>query len=166
LWKKARADKAAPPADVIHVANAGDVTKQLVVTGQAATSFMWSNPKPELAKNTKDTLGVVSYPGDPKGQWARAALYFAGYVNTTHPGIVVAVINFFINDPHAGNTLATEGALPPTPPIPTREHAATGRRGSVAAYFFLAPSLIGLMAITAVPMLYSLYLTFTTWDLI
>jgi multiple sugar transport system substrate-binding protein len=68
------------------VANAGDVTKQLVVTGQAATSFMWSNQMPELAKNTKDKLGVVSYPGDPKGQWARAALYFAGYANTSHPG--------------------------------------------------------------------------------
>jgi multiple sugar transport system substrate-binding protein len=112
LWKGARAAKAAPPADVIHVANAGDVTKQLVVTNKAATSFMWSNQMPELAKSTKDTLGVVSYPGDPKGQWARAALYFAGYVNTKHPGVVVDVMNFFINDADAGKILGTERGLP------------------------------------------------------
>jgi multiple sugar transport system substrate-binding protein len=112
LWKAARDAKAAPPADVIHVANAGDVTKQLVVTGKAATSFMWSNQMPELAKSTKDSLGVVSYPGDPKGQWARAALYFAGYVNTKHPGVVVDVLNFFINDPDAGKILGTERGLP------------------------------------------------------
>jgi pectin-derived oligosaccharide transport system substrate-binding protein len=119
LWKGARAAKAAPPADIIHTANAGDVTKQLVVTGQAATSFMWSNQMPELAKNTKDTLGVVSYPGDPKGQWARAALYFAGYANTTHPGIVVDVMNFFINDPDAGKILGTERGLPANSDIRT-----------------------------------------------
>ena len=112
LWKNARDAKAAPPADVIHVANAGDVTKQLVVTGQAATSFMWSNQMPDLAKATKDKLGVVSYPGDPKGQWARAALYFAGYAKTKHPGVVVDVINFFVNDPDAGKILGTERGLP------------------------------------------------------
>jgi multiple sugar transport system substrate-binding protein len=112
LWKGARDAKAAPPADIIHVANAGDVTKQLVVSGKAATSFMWSNQMPELAKSTKDTLGLVSYPGDPKGQWARAALYFAGYVNTKHPGVVVDVMNFFINDPDAGKILGTERGLP------------------------------------------------------
>jgi multiple sugar transport system substrate-binding protein len=112
MWKAAREAKAAPPADVIHVANAGDVTKQLVVTGQAATSFMWSNQMPELAKNTKDTLGLVSYPGDPKGQWARAALYFAGYTRTEHADIVVDVLNFFINDPEAGKILGTERGLP------------------------------------------------------
>jgi multiple sugar transport system substrate-binding protein len=119
LWKNARDAKAAPPADVIHVANAGDVTKQLVVTGQAATSFMWSNQMPELAKNTKDTLGVVSYPGDPKGQWARAALYFAGYVNTKYPATVVDVMNFFVNDPDAGKILGTERGLPANTDIRT-----------------------------------------------
>jgi multiple sugar transport system substrate-binding protein len=120
LWKGARDAKAAPPADIIHVANAGDVTKQLVVTGQAATSFMWSNQMPELAKSTKDTLGVVSYPGDPKGQWARAALYFAGNVKTAHPATVVDVMNFFINDPDAGKILGTERGLPANTDIRTQ----------------------------------------------
>ena len=41
LWQGARDRKAAPTADIIHEANGGDVTKQLVVTGKAATSFLW-----------------------------------------------------------------------------------------------------------------------------
>jgi multiple sugar transport system permease protein len=51
--------------------------------------------------------------------------------------------------------------------------AAGGRRGSrlrrnevAAGYVFLTPWLIGLMAITAVPVIYSFYLSFTNWDLI
>ena len=41
-----------------------------------------------------------------------------------------------------------------------------GRREAVAGYVFLSPWMFGLMAITAVPMLYSCYLSFTNWDLI
>jgi multiple sugar transport system permease protein len=53
-----------------------------------------------------------------------------------------------------------------TPVRRRRGSAAETRREVVAGYAFLSPWLIGLMAITAVPMLYSLYLSFTNWDLI
>jgi multiple sugar transport system substrate-binding protein len=111
LWKGARDRKAAPPADVIQSANAGDVTKQLVVTGKAATSFLWSNQLPELAKNTKDQLGVTAYPGDPKGQWARASMYWSIYRGTKHADVAADFINFFVNDPEAGKILGTERGL-------------------------------------------------------
>lgn len=55
-----------------------------------------------------------------------------------------------------------------TPRIPVR-HKGSGaqrRREHAAGYVFLTPWLIGFTAITAVPMLYSLYLSFTNWDLI
>lgn len=112
LWKDARGRKAAPPADVIQSANSGDVTKQLVVTGKAATSFMWSNQVPELAKNTKDQLGVVSYPGDPKSQWARASMYWSVYRGSKHADEAADFINFFVNDPEAAKILGTERGLP------------------------------------------------------
>ncbi|BCB80276.1 hypothetical protein Pflav_066860 [Phytohabitans flavus] len=67
MWQTARDTGAAPAPDVVKEANGGDVTKQLVATGRAATSFMWSNQLPELQGNTKDELALVSYPGDPKG---------------------------------------------------------------------------------------------------
>lgn len=111
LWKTARDKKAAPPADVIHEANGGDVTKQLVVSGKAATSFMWSNQLPELQKNTKDDLAVTAYPGDPKGQWARASMYWTAYKGTKHADVVVDVINFLLNDPEAGKILGVERGL-------------------------------------------------------
>jgi multiple sugar transport system substrate-binding protein len=111
LWKGARDRKAAPPADIIQSANAGDVTKQLVVTGKAATSFLWSNQLPELAKNTKDQLGVVSYPGDPSAQWARASMYWSIYRGSKHADAAADFINFFVNDPEAGQILGTERGL-------------------------------------------------------
>jgi multiple sugar transport system substrate-binding protein len=111
LWDGARRSKVTPPVDVIHEANTGDVTKQLVVTGKAATSFVWANQLPELQKGTKDELGVVAYPGDPKGQWARASMYWAASRASKHPGVVVDVINFLVNDPEAGRILGTERGL-------------------------------------------------------
>lgn len=40
------------------------------------------------------------------------------------------------------------------------------RREGVAGYVFLSPWLLGLVGVTAVPMLYSLYLSFTDYDLL
>jgi multiple sugar transport system substrate-binding protein len=111
LWKGARDTKAAPPADVIQAANAGDVTKQLVATGKAATSFLWANQMPELAKNTKNQLGVVSYPGDPSAQWARASMYWSIYRGSKHADVAADFVNFFVNDPEAGQILGTERGL-------------------------------------------------------
>jgi multiple sugar transport system substrate-binding protein len=111
LWKGARDTNATPSADVIHEANSSDVTKQLVVTGKAATSFVWSNQLPEMQKSTKDDLAVVAYPGEPKGQWARASMYWAAFRGSKHAKAVVDVINFLVNDPEAGEILGTERGL-------------------------------------------------------
>ncbi|MEV4755672.1 extracellular solute-binding protein [Micromonospora sp. NPDC049559] len=112
LWKGARERGATPPADVIHEGNATDISKQLVVTGKAATSFVWANQMPELKKNTKDELGVVAYPGDPSAQWARASMYFSVFRNSKHRDVAVDVINFLANDVEAGKILGTDRGLP------------------------------------------------------
>jgi multiple sugar transport system permease protein len=44
--------------------------------------------------------------------------------------------------------------------------ARRGRRENLAGYVFLSPWLLGLMAITAIPMLLSLYLSFTNYDVL
>ena len=101
------------PADIIHEGNASDVTKQLVVTGKAGTSWVWVNQMPELKKNTKDELGVVAYPGDPSAQWARASMYLSVFSGSTkHRTSAVDVINFLVNDPEAGKILGTDRGLP------------------------------------------------------
>ncbi|MFI6760585.1 ABC transporter substrate-binding protein [Micromonospora sp. NPDC050417] len=112
LWKGARDRGATPTADVIHEGNATDITKQLVVTGKAATSFVWANQLPELKKATKDELGVVAYPGDPSAQWARAALYYSVFRGSEHKDVAVDVLNFLVNDPEAGKILGTDRGLP------------------------------------------------------
>jgi multiple sugar transport system substrate-binding protein len=112
LWADARAKKATPSADVIHEGNATDITKQLVVTGKAATSWVWVNQMPELKKNTQDELGVVAYPGNPNAQWARASMYLSVFNGSKHKDIAVDVINFLLNDPDAGKILGTDRGLP------------------------------------------------------
>jgi multiple sugar transport system substrate-binding protein len=112
LWKGARARGATPTPDVIHQGNATDITKQLVVTGKAGTSFVWANQLPELKKNTKDELGVMAYPGDPSAQWARASMYFSVFRGSKYKDVAVDVINFLANDVEAGKILGTERGLP------------------------------------------------------
>ncbi|MFI5938247.1 ABC transporter substrate-binding protein [Actinoplanes sp. NPDC051494] len=112
LWKGARDRGATPTADVIHEGNATDISKQLVVTGKAGTSWVWANQMPELKKNTKDELGVVAFPGDPSAQWARASMYLSVFRGSKHKDTAVDVANFLANDPEAGKILGTDRGLP------------------------------------------------------
>ncbi|GGM06829.1 MULTISPECIES: ABC transporter substrate-binding protein [Micromonospora] len=112
LWKGARDRGATPTADVIHEGNATDITKQLVVTGKAGTSWVWVNQMPELKKNTNDELGVVAYPGDPSAQWARASMYWSVFRGSKHSDTAVDVLNFLVNDPEAVKILGTDRGLP------------------------------------------------------
>ncbi|HEX8346821.1 MAG TPA: extracellular solute-binding protein [Actinoplanes sp.] len=112
LWKGARDRGATPTPDVIHEGNATDISKQLVVTGKAATSWVWANQMPELKKNTKNELGVVAYPGDPSAQWARASMYMSVFRTSKNKDIAVDVLNFLTNDPEAGKILGTDRGLP------------------------------------------------------
>lgn len=112
LWKGARDKKATPTPDIIHEGNITDISKQLVVTGKAATSWVWANQMPELKKNTKDELGVVAYPGDPSAQWARAAMYWSVARSSTKKDTAADVINYLVNDEEAVNILGTDRGLP------------------------------------------------------
>ncbi|MBM2620986.1 extracellular solute-binding protein [Actinoplanes sp. LDG1-06] len=117
LWKDARAKGATPTPDVIHEGNASDVSKQLIVTGKAGTSWVWTNQMPELKKNTEDELGLMAYPGDSKVQWARASLYFSAFRGSKNKDVAVDVINFLANDPDAAKILGTDRGLPPNTDI-------------------------------------------------
>jgi multiple sugar transport system substrate-binding protein len=112
LWAGARRLKATPSTEVIHQANSGDVTKQPILTRQAVTAFAWSNQFTELQKGTDHELGITAFPGDPKGAWARASMFWSIYQSSKHPAEAADVINFLINDPGAGKILGTERGLP------------------------------------------------------
>jgi pectin-derived oligosaccharide transport system permease protein len=58
-------------------------------------------------------------------------------------------------------------ATTPAPPVPAaqrRDRGARRRRQDAAGYLFLSPWLLGLLGITAIPMLISLYLSFTDYS--
>lgn len=112
LWANARLLKTTPPTEVVHVADSGDVTKQPILSKQAVTAFAWSNQLAELQKGTDHELGITAYPGDPKGQWARASMFWSIYKGSKHQDVTADVINFLVNDPEAGMALGTERGLP------------------------------------------------------
>lgn len=112
LWQDAREKNATPPADVVHEAVTGSVATQLVVTGKAATSFMWSNQLAELQRATKNALGMVAYPGDVKGQWSRASTYWASSRSSKNAKAAAEFINFLVNDPEVASILGTDRGLP------------------------------------------------------
>jgi len=122
LWAEARASGAAPPPDVSNPAIGGDVSSQLVITQQAATSFMWDNQLSELSEGTDHELGLTAYPGDPSGQWARPSMFWSIYAGSEHAEAAADVINFLINDPEAGQLLGAERGLPPN--LDVREQVA------------------------------------------
>ncbi|GIE99291.1 ABC transporter substrate-binding protein [Paractinoplanes rishiriensis] len=124
LWAGARAKGATPTPDVIHEGNDSGVAKQLVVTGKAGTSWVWTNQMPELKKNTKSELGLVAYPGDTSAQWARASLYFSVFRGTKNKDTAVDVVNFLANDPEAGMILGTDRGLPPNTDVRAQVEAA------------------------------------------
>ena len=53
-----------------------------------------------------------------------------------------------------------------TAPTPSRTSHTRRRRDGLAGYVFLSPFLLGFLGITAIPMLYSLYLSFTNYELL
>lgn len=112
LWAGARQLKATPSTEVTHLANSGDVTKQPLLSKQAATSFSWSNQLTELQNGTDHELGITAYPGDPKGQWARASMFWSIYTSSKHPDVAADVINFLTNDSEAVTILGTERGIP------------------------------------------------------
>lgn len=65
----------------------------------------------------------------------------------------------------ATSTATVRGQQVPAPAATRRRGPGRGpRREGVAGYVFLSPWLLGLMGITAIPMLLSLYLSFTNYD--
>jgi pectin-derived oligosaccharide transport system substrate-binding protein len=112
MWANARKGGALASPDLVHTANSNSLATQLVVTKNAGASFMWSNQLAEAQKATDHQLGITSYPGDPKGQWARASMYWAISKASKNAAQVADVINFFVNDPAAGAILGTERGLP------------------------------------------------------
>ncbi|HEY3506201.1 MAG TPA: extracellular solute-binding protein [Actinocatenispora sp.] len=111
FWVDAHGKGATPPADLTHVTNSGDISKDLISTGKGATALEWSNQLAAQAGLTKHTLGITTYPGDTGAAWARASMFWAVFRGTPHAQQCADVIDFLVNDADAGKILGTERGL-------------------------------------------------------
>ncbi|WP_232662340.1 ABC transporter substrate-binding protein [Pseudonocardia sp. TRM90224] len=113
MWAAMRDSGAASPQEVAQPANAGDISKNTVLTKQTVTTFSYDNQYTELVKGTDHALVLVPLPGAAEGAYARPSQFFTAYSRGANLGTAVDVINFFVNDPEAGALLGTERGLPP-----------------------------------------------------
>ncbi|OZM81414.1 ABC transporter substrate-binding protein [Pseudonocardia sp. MH-G8] len=113
MWAALRDSGAASPQAVAQPANAGDISKNTVLTKQTAATFTYDNQLTELAKATDHELVLVPLPGSPTGNYARPSQFFTAYAQGDNVATAVDVINFFVSDPEAGAILGTERGLPP-----------------------------------------------------
>lgn len=113
MWAAMRESGAASPQAVAQPANAGDISKNTVLTKQTAATFTYDNQLTELAKGTDHELVLVPLPGPPTGNYARPSQFFTAYAQGENVATAVDVINFFVSDPEAGAILGTERGLPP-----------------------------------------------------
>jgi multiple sugar transport system substrate-binding protein len=113
MWAGFRETGGASPAEVAQPANAGDISKNTVLTKQTAVTFTYDNQLTELAKGTDHELLLVPIPGAPSGAYARPSQFFTAYTGGDNVATAVDVINFFVSDPEAGAILGTERGLPP-----------------------------------------------------
>ncbi len=113
MWAAMRESGAASPQAVAQPANAGDISKNTVLTKQTAATFTYDNQLTELAKATDHELVLVPLPGPPTGNYARPSQFFTAYAHGDNAATAVDVINFFVSDPEAGAILGTERGLPP-----------------------------------------------------
>jgi multiple sugar transport system substrate-binding protein len=113
MWAAMRESGAASPQEVAQPANAGDISKNTVLTKQTAATFTYDNQLTELTKGTDHELVLVPLPGPPTGNYARPSQFFTAYAQGDNVATAVDVINFFVSDPEAGAILGTERGLPP-----------------------------------------------------
>ncbi|WP_434741600.1 ABC transporter substrate-binding protein [Micromonospora sp. SH-82] len=111
LWQQARSNKATPRLRLLLRTVDSDPSRQLIVTGDTAASFIWSNQLADLQSHTDDELDLVSCPGPPAAHWARASMYWAAFRGTRHPDAAVDVINFLTNNLEVGQALGIERGL-------------------------------------------------------
>jgi multiple sugar transport system substrate-binding protein len=113
LWDGLRKSGAASPQEVAQPANAGDISKNTVVTKNTALTFSYDNQLTEVDKGTDHDIALVPIPGPPAGAYARPSQFFTAYTGGDNIATAVDVINFFVSDPEAGAILGTERGLPP-----------------------------------------------------
>jgi multiple sugar transport system substrate-binding protein len=112
-WEELRASGAAPSADVTAMA-LGDVQNSLVVNGQAAVEFVWSNQFSASQALAADPLTAQLPPGegDNLGLYFKPSMFISVAASTDAPEASAELVNFLVSDPEAGLILRTERGMP------------------------------------------------------
>ncbi|WP_420112019.1 ABC transporter substrate-binding protein [Pseudactinotalea sp.] len=116
VWEDLRATGAAPPAGLTSESSAGGFGTAMLVTGQAATFFIFSNVFKAFSNLTSSELALTTTPmpsASESGLYVRASNWIAAYTKGDGIDDAVNAIQFLLNDPGAVEVLGTEFGAPP-----------------------------------------------------
>lgn len=112
-WEDLRNSGAAAPGDV--QSTVADIESTLVVRGQAAMVYSFSNQFTALTSATERPLDLVVVPNGPEdsrsGQYLKPSMLISGYSRSDNPDEAVALMSFFLNNPEANEILGTERGI-------------------------------------------------------
>jgi multiple sugar transport system substrate-binding protein len=114
-WEDLRARGGCVTAD-IQALDELLIDSNALATGKSATGLVFSNQLIGYQLLTKSKLGLTTVPfagpGMPSGHYYRPALIWGIGATSKNPEIAAAYINFFVNDPKAGELLGVERGVP------------------------------------------------------
>ena len=115
LWQDMRDSGAAAPAE-LQTQNQDDPAQSLIVRGDVAMQFVFSNQYAAYNSATKDELTFHIPPYDAKtgknGVTLLPSQFLAGNAKTEHPKEVAEFLNFFVNNIEAGEVLGMDRGIP------------------------------------------------------
>ncbi|SDU51971.1 ABC transporter substrate-binding protein [Jiangella alkaliphila] len=113
-WAELRSAGAVPPADVTVASAGGDVTESPVAKNQVAMSIYGTSitlPSDEW------TYGALPDEAGHPGVYLMRSNSWAVNAETEHPDEAVALVDFLVNDPDAGEILGLTRGVPPNQSI-------------------------------------------------
>jgi multiple sugar transport system substrate-binding protein len=117
MWAKARADGAAPPADIAAL-DKDTVDANLITLGYAGAAFVHSNSLVGYQATTPKPLGITIYPqgaGPTNGQYLKPSNFWSIYSGSKLKEDAVAVANYTVMNPEGVKVLGVERGVPASP---------------------------------------------------
>ncbi|HEO8421032.1 ABC transporter substrate-binding protein [Niallia sp. FSL W8-0635] len=115
LWQDMRESGAAAPAE-LQTQNQDDPAQSLIVRGDVAMQFIFSNQYAAYNSATKDelTFHIPPYDGETgkNGVTLLPSQFLAGNAKTEHPKEVAEFLDFFVNNIDAGEVLGMDRGIP------------------------------------------------------
>ncbi|MBF0677791.1 MAG: carbohydrate ABC transporter substrate-binding protein [Devosia sp.] len=139
-WQKIREAGATPAGpESAGMAGVSDLSQLGVVTGKAATSYVWSNQLVGAQGLVEDPLGAAMYPNTPEmipGSIIQPSQFVCLTRDSVDPEAATAYMSAFVNDLDMTGVLGLERGIPSNPDVRAALEPTLSAAEAVSVAFF------------------------------